>query len=97
MRKLAARAGVRDSTVLRLERGDIKGPSVRLLIRIAQGLDTSLIDLLKSVEDGVDNPFPDLDNYLRVLYPQLPRTATLELKRKVEKFLDEHPKAPERW
>lgn len=86
--RLAAAAGVPDSTVLRLERGLFVAPSPDKLARFAQLLGLRLADLYAKAGYIVPDELPSFASYLPVRYPDLPEEALAELKGHFEHVLE---------
>ena len=62
---------LRNSTILRLERGEILAPRPDLLAAIASVLDVSAADYFTLAGYTTPAELPDLDVYLRAKYPTL--------------------------
>ena len=78
-RHLARAVGVRDSTIMRLERGAYVAPAADKLARIAGQLKLELADVFALAEYAVPSALPSLPHYLRLRYPSLEREAIDEL------------------
>jgi len=75
LRHVAALAGLRDTTVLRLERGQFANPSSRALTSICLALGIPLTRVLSAIDDGR----PEFAQLLRTHYPELSESAVEEL------------------
>lgn len=78
-RALGKKAGVNDSTVVRLEQGSRTNPRPAILAKLSQALGLSLADLYSIVGYAVPQDLPDLPAYLRIKYKDLPQPAHDEL------------------
>lgn len=89
-REVARRAGVPDSTLVRLEQGIFLSPRPEKLATIAQvlGLSTTSILDLAGYPSLTELPRPSV--YLRSKYPGLATPALDELTRSVERLLKRH-------
>jgi transcriptional regulator with XRE-family HTH domain len=81
MTQLAKAAGVRDSTVLRFERGQFAAPRPDKLARFAGLLDISLADLYAKAGYLVPDQLPSFAVYLAAKFPDLPNDAMTDLVR----------------
>jgi transcriptional regulator with XRE-family HTH domain len=87
-RHLARAVGVRDSTIMRLERGAYAAPAADKLARIAEQLKLELADVFALAEYIVPSSLPTLPNYLRLRYPDLDPKAIDELQKHLKQLLD---------
>jgi transcriptional regulator with XRE-family HTH domain len=78
-RALGAKAGVNDSTIVRLEQGLRDNPSPDVLTKIAGALHLKLADVFSLAGYAVPQELPTLPAYLRVKYRHLPQPARDEL------------------
>jgi transcriptional regulator with XRE-family HTH domain len=88
-RHLARAVGVRDSTIMRLERGAYAAPAADKLARIAGQLGLELADVFALAEYAVPNSFPSLPHYLKLKYPKLEAAAINELHEHLLQLLGE--------
>jgi len=70
-RHLARAVDVRDSTIMRLERGAYAAPAADKLARIAEQLKLELADVFALAEYVVPSSLPALPHYLKLRYPAL--------------------------
>lgn len=84
IRQLAAEIDVRDTTVLRLERGELAAPSPEILTRLAEALSVPLSDLYAAIGYSVPNDLPSPALYLRAKYPDLSAKELSALSKDVE-------------
>jgi transcriptional regulator with XRE-family HTH domain len=78
-RYVARAVGVRDSTIMRLERGAYVAPAPDKLARIAETLELDLADVFALAEYAVPAGLPALPQYLQLRYPDLGHAAIGEL------------------
>jgi len=78
-RQVARSVDVRDSTIMRLERGAYAAPAANKLARIAAVLELDLADVFALAGYVVPSAFPALPHYLKVRYPGLGDEAIGEL------------------
>lgn len=78
-RSLGAKAGVDDSTIVRLEQGLRNTPRPDVLTKLAKALHLNLADLFALAGYAVPQELPTLPAYLRVKYRHLPQPARDEL------------------
>jgi transcriptional regulator with XRE-family HTH domain len=78
-RQLAALTRMRDSTIVRIERGEFSAPRPDKLSRIAMALHLSLADVFARAAYFVPDELPSFDAYLRAKCPELPPPAAAEL------------------
>jgi len=87
-RHLARAVDVRDSTIMRLERGAYTAPAADKLARIAEHLKLELADVFALAEYAVPSSLPALPHYLRLRYPSLERQAIDELHEHLQQLLE---------
>jgi transcriptional regulator with XRE-family HTH domain len=78
-RSLAAKAGIDDSTIVRLEQGARSAPRPDVLTKLAAALHINLADLFSLAGYMVPEELPTLPSYLRAKYRHLPQPARDEL------------------
>jgi transcriptional regulator with XRE-family HTH domain len=78
-RALGAKAGVDDSTIVRLEQGLRDAPRPDILTKLAKALHISLADLFALAGYAVPQELPTLPTYLRIKYRHVPQPARDEL------------------
>ena len=88
--QLAEAAGVQQSTVVRIERGEFASPRPDKLARFAELLELSLADVFAAAGYLVPGELPHFDAYLVAKYPRLPVTAVAELRRRFDEVLAHH-------
>jgi transcriptional regulator with XRE-family HTH domain len=89
--RLSALVGVRQSTITRLERGEIAAPRPDKLARIAKALGISLADLYARAGYHVpDDLLPSFPIYLKAKYHQLPPKAITELTQRFDELMTQH-------
>ncbi len=86
MTQLARAAGVRDSTVLRIERGEFAAPRPDKLARFASELRISLADLYAKAGYLVPDELPSFLPYLSAKFPHLSDAAKSELGRHLDEL-----------
>ena len=89
-RHVAREVGIRDSTIMRLERGTYAAPAADKLARIAQVLKLELSDVYAMAQYSVPSSLPAFPIYLRTRYPELPPKAVKELMKHFKSLTDEH-------
>jgi transcriptional regulator with XRE-family HTH domain len=70
-RRADSKSTLRNSTILRLERGEILAPRPDLLAAIASVLDVDAADYFTFAGYTTPNELPDVDAYLRAKFPTL--------------------------
>jgi transcriptional regulator with XRE-family HTH domain len=90
MTQLAKAAGVRDSTVLRIERGEFAAPRPDKLARFAALLEIELADLYAKAGYLVPDELPSFDPYLSAKYPDLPSDVRIDLARHFSQLMSDH-------
>jgi transcriptional regulator with XRE-family HTH domain len=78
-RSLGTKAGVDDSTIVRLEQGQRGAPRPDILTKLAGALHLNLADVFALAGYAVPQELPTLPVYLRVKYRHLPQPARDEL------------------
>jgi transcriptional regulator with XRE-family HTH domain len=86
-RHIARAVGVRDSTIMRLERGAYAAPAADKLARVAEHLKLELADVFALAEYAVPRSLPSLPHYLKLRYPSLERAAIDELHEHLQQLL----------
>jgi transcriptional regulator with XRE-family HTH domain len=79
LRQLGQRIGTTDTTVMRIESGEIKSPRGDLLRTLAEALDVPSADLFSAAGYTVPTELPSFRPYLRTKYADLPPDALTEL------------------
>ncbi len=87
-RYVARAVEVRDSTIMRLERGAYGAPAPDKLARIADVLDLDLADVFAIAEYAVPSRFPAFPHYLKLRYPALSEQAIDELREHLERLVE---------
>ena len=77
--QLAEAAGVRNSTVVRIELGRFAAPSPEKLARFAEELEMSLGEVYAKAGYIVPDDLPDFDTYLSKKYPELTKSERRHL------------------
>ncbi len=88
--RLAEAAGVQQSTVVRIERGEFAAPRPDKLARFADLLGLTLADVFAVAGYLVPSELPHFEAFLMAKYPRLPVTAVVELCRRFEEILIRH-------
>lgn len=78
-RSLGAKAGVNDSTIVRLEQGLRDTPRPDVLTKLAGALHLNLADVFALAGYAIPEELPTLPAYLRTKYRHLPQPARDEL------------------
>jgi transcriptional regulator with XRE-family HTH domain len=81
-REVARRAGVNDSTIVRIENGDIANPRSDMLQSLATALNLSYADLFAAAGYNTPDGLPSFEPYLRAKYGDLPLADLAELERR---------------
>jgi transcriptional regulator with XRE-family HTH domain len=89
LRQLAAQTRMSNTTILRMEKGQIATPSPIKLSRLAQALRLNPGDLFTRAYFR-SHHLPNFGLYLRTKYPKLPETAISELRDHFKKTLSRH-------
>ena len=87
MTQLAHSAGVGDTTVMRIERGEFAAPRPDKLARLAGLLEIGLADLYAKAGYLVPEELPGLDPYLAAKYPNLSEDDRNKLCRHFDELL----------
>ena len=90
MTQLAEAAGVRDSTVLRIERGEFAAPRPDKLARFAALLGIDQAEVLAKAGYLAPDHLPGFDSYLTTKYPELPNAARALLAEHFEELMADH-------
>ena len=93
-RQIARAVDVRDSTIMRLERGTYAAPAANKLARIAEALKLDLADVFSLAGYVVPSSFPALAHYLKVRYPELGEEAIGELQEHFNQLIGRGEIAP---
>jgi len=88
--QLAAQAGMRQSTITRIERGQFASPAPDKLARIAAVLGLSLADLYARAGYFVPDELPSFHAYLPAKYRELPAAAVAQLVELFEALATQH-------
>jgi len=88
--QLAEAAGVQQSTVVRIERGEFAAPRPDKLARFADLLGLSLADVFAVAGYLVPGELPHFEAYLAAKYPCLPVVAIAELRHRFDEILAHH-------
>ena len=89
-RELARRAGVADSTIVRIEQGAFAEPDPMTLESIAGALGLDRVEMYRLVDYEPPIELLSLDEFLTVRYPTLPATARGEIDTHLRKVLHRH-------
>jgi transcriptional regulator with XRE-family HTH domain len=93
-RQVARTVDVRDSTIMRLERGTYAAPAANKLARIAEALELDLADVFSLAGYVVPSSFPALPHYLKVRYPELGDEAIGQLHEHLNQLMGQPEPAP---
>jgi transcriptional regulator with XRE-family HTH domain len=93
-RQVARTVDVRDSTIMRLERGAYAAPAADKLARIAGALELDLADVFALAGYVVPSSLPALPHYLKVRYPELADDAIGELHEHLNQVMGHPEPAP---
>ncbi len=77
--RLAAKAGITQPTVIRIEQGKFASPRPDKLARLAGVLELKLADLYAHAGYLVPDELPDIESYLAAKYRHLPGQARKQL------------------
>ncbi|HEU5156155.1 MAG TPA: helix-turn-helix transcriptional regulator [Streptosporangiaceae bacterium] len=94
IRGLARQAGIHDTGLVRIERGDIRTPRPEKLRRLAMALEVPLADLLAMAGYVVPYDLPSLTPYLRARYGHLPEASLTSIDNYLKQLIDEHDLDP---
>ena len=89
-RMLARLVDVRDSTIMRLERGVYAAPAADKLARIAEVLELELADVYALAQYVIPSSLPSFPHYLVSRYPLLPQEAVVELQEHFDSLAEHH-------
>lgn len=89
VRGLAAKAGVDDGALSRIENGK-RLPQAGTLKALASALDVPLADLFVAAGHIIPYDLPSITPYLRARYGQLPEEAIASLDSYLKQLIDEH-------
>jgi transcriptional regulator with XRE-family HTH domain len=89
-RHVAREVGVRDSTIMRLERGTYAAPAADKLAKIADVLKLDLSDVYTMAQYAVPSTLPGFALYLKSRYPQLTHEAIHELDEHFKSLVNRH-------
>lgn len=87
---LARETGITDTTIMRMEQGQIASPKPGLLAKLADKLELSLAELYTSIGYIIPTDLPSLPAYLRTKYPDMPAPARKDLSNYLEKLKDKY-------
>jgi transcriptional regulator with XRE-family HTH domain len=95
IRALGRESDIRDTTIMRIERGETTAPEPDILEKLAKALETPLSDLYDLAGYAIPTELPSMPAYLRTKYRDLPEPARDELNSYLEHLrqkygLDEH-------
>lgn len=93
-RHVAREVDVRDSTIMRLERGAYASPAPDKLARIAHVLGLDLADVFATAEYAVPSSLPALPYYLKLRYPSLTERAIDELHEHLSSLIGDTIESP---
>lgn len=79
LRQVGDRVGTTDTTVMRIESGEIASPRGDILRALAEALELPLADLFATAGYAVPRELPSFRPYLRAKYHDLPPEALAEL------------------
>jgi transcriptional regulator with XRE-family HTH domain len=88
--RLAAKAGMTQPTVVRIEQGRFAAPGPDKLARIASVLELKLADLYAHAGYLVPDELPDLESYLAAKYRHLPESAREQLAALARELTERH-------
>lgn len=88
--ELAQRTGIADTSIGRIERGDIAAPRPDLLKSLADALDLELADLYAAAGYVQPTGLPTFAPYLRSKYADLPDEARDELEASFARIATKH-------
>jgi len=89
-RQLAERAGLTDSTIVRIEQGAFAAPSPDKLAKLAESLGLSLADVYALADYAVPADLPNVGPYLRTKFRNLPSGTVEELQSQISQILRQH-------
>lgn len=88
--QMAKAIGVPNSTIMRLERGEILTPRPDLLAAIAESLHVSLADVYALAGYAAPSELPTLAPYLRSKYHDLPESAARSIAAYAKRLAKQH-------
>ena len=89
-RQLAKAIDVPNSTVVRIERGEVAAPTPDKLARLAEALELNLADVYALADYAVPDELPSFQPYLRSKYRDLPDEAVSDLNEAFERVIRKH-------
>ena len=89
-RQVAAKSGVHDTTVVRLEQGAFRAPRPETLRHIAASLDLSLADVYALADYSPPEDLPALGPYLQATYRELPPASVRRIEKYVRRLVARH-------
>jgi transcriptional regulator with XRE-family HTH domain len=95
IRGLARKAGINDTGLVRIERGDVRTPRPEKLRRLAMALEVPLADLLAMAGYVVPYDLPSITPYLRARYGHLPEESFTAIDNYLKRLIDEHGLDPQ--
>jgi transcriptional regulator with XRE-family HTH domain len=95
IRGLARKAGIDDSGLVRIERGDVRTPQPEKLKRLAIALEMPLADLLAMAGYVVPYDLPSITPYLRTRYGHLSEESLTAIDNYLKRLIDEHDMDPQ--
>jgi transcriptional regulator with XRE-family HTH domain len=90
LRAVAEKTNVRDTTIMRIEQGQIAKPSPELLTQLADMLGLSVAEVYGLAGYTIAADLPSMPVYLRTKYRDLPLPARRELNDYFEKLKDKY-------
>ncbi len=94
-RELAERIGAPNSTIVRIESGEITAPTPDTLARLAAALRIDLADLYALADYPMPKALPTFRPYLRSKYRDLPPAAVDDLTRAFKRVIEKHGYDPD--
>ncbi len=89
-RGLAARTGLTDATIVRIELGEFAAPSPDKLARMANALGLPLEDVYALADYAAPRQLPNLSPYLRTKYRDLPDEAAEQIENYAQRLAKKH-------
>lgn len=89
-RGLAARTGLTDATIVRIELGEFAAPSPDKLARMANALGLPLEDVYALADYAAPRQLPSLSPYLRTKYRDLPDEAAEQIAAYAQRLAKRH-------
>lgn len=93
--ELGKRAGVQNSTILRIEQGISANPRPDVLRALADALHLDLADVFTAAGYAQPSNYPSFSPYLRSRYADLPRAAQSELEASFGQIVEKYGYDPE--